>query len=193
MNSRTHSKAALLTRRTSLTLTAAGMAVGVSLSAPATAQADPHISVSCTAAGETHFSPGVQLFPLPQQIAYEGKNSGCVDNSGVGIREAKISAGFRDVIISCVAGGFGTGSGSGIIEWTLDDGTKLSSQVDLRIDHTILNTSSVSGHVRQGPFQEQSFSGEFTTALFGGAGKCTAGAPFGGVRNAAFTGQFSVG
>ncbi|MFD7281644.1 hypothetical protein ACFV80_32575 [Streptomyces sp. NPDC059862] len=47
--------------------------------------------------------------------------------------------------------------------------------------------------MRSGRFAGQGFSGELTTALFGGAGKCTIEAPMGGVKEAAFTGQFSIG
>ncbi|NDZ81583.1 hypothetical protein G3I19_24235 [Streptomyces sp. SID10853] len=189
---RARDRASVITRRASLALSVAAMAVGLAVGSPAAAQAAPNVSISCSAAGETHFSPGVQLFPLSQHVTYQGENSRCADNSGLGVREARISAGFQGVIVSCVAGGFGTGSGSGTIEWILDDGTRLTSQVELRIDRTVLNTATVSGYVRQGRFEGQSFSGEFTTELFGGAGKCTVGAPFGGVRNAAFTGQFSI-
>jgi hypothetical protein len=51
----------------------------------------------------------------------------------------------------------------------------------------------VNGNVTHGRFEGQEFSGKFSTELFGGAGKCTAGAPLGGVKDAAFTGQFSIG
>jgi hypothetical protein len=185
---------AALRRRTShAALAVAAAAVAITVGSPTAAQAAPDILVSCTAAGTTSFAPGVQLLPLPQRVTYQGEDSSCEDNSGLGVAGASISAGFHGVIISCIGGGFGTGSGSGTIEWTLDNGDKASSRVDLEIDHTVLNTASVSGHVLDGPFQGETFGGTFTTQLFDGAGKCTAGAPFGGIKNAAFTGQFSIG
>jgi hypothetical protein len=177
---------------TKVALALAGMTAGLALGTPATAQA-AGISVSCSASGKTLFSPGVQLFPIPQQVTYRGAEEECTDTSAVGIREAKITANFQNVILSCLAGGIGTGTGSGSITWTLNNGAKATSWVELRIDRTVLNVASVSGHVRQGVFAGQSFSGDFSTDLLGGAGKCTLGAPFGGVKEAAFTGNFSIG
>lgn len=170
----------------------AGLVLGGAAGSQAQAPAQPNVPVSCSASGTTYFSPGVQVLPMPQHISYQGQEGQCADSSGLGIREAKITANFENVIVSCVAGGMRTGNGSGTIEWTLDDGTKLTSQVDLSIDRTALNTASVSGHVTQGRFQGQGFSGEFTTDLFGGAGKCTIGAPMGGVKDAAFNGRYSI-
>lgn len=185
---------ATLRRRTSrAALAVAASAAALTVGVPTSAQAAPDVLVACTAAGQTHFAPGVQLFPLAQRVTYQGQDSSCEDNSGTGIVSASISAGFHGVIISCLGGGFGTGSGSGTIEWTLEDGETFSSQVDLEIDHTVLNTASVSGTVLDGAFQGETFGGTFTTKLFEGAGKCTAGAPFGGIKNADFTGQFSIG
>lgn len=174
-------------------LAAAAAAVAITAGTPTAAQAAPNVLVACTAAGQTDFAPGVQFFPLAQRVTYQGNESSCEDNSGLGIASATISAGFQGVVISCLGGGFGTGSGSGTIEWALDNGETLSSQIDLEIDHTVLNTATVSGHVLRGAFQGETFGGTFSTDLFGGAGKCTAGAPFGGVKNAAFTGQFNIG
>ncbi|MER6239698.1 hypothetical protein ABT185_27125 [Streptomyces clavifer] len=189
-----NSLATLRRRSSHAVLAVTAGAVAITMGTPTAAQAAaPNVLVACTAAGQTNFAPGVQVFPLAQRVTYQGQDSSCEDNSGVGVASATISAGFHGVIISCLGGGFGTGIGSGTIEWTLRNGEKISSQINLEIDNTVLNTASVSGHVLQGAFQGEAFGGTFTTELFNGASKCTAGAPFGGVKNAAFTGQFSIG
>lgn len=179
-------------RKATMVLATAGLAAGLSLSSPAAAQAQPNVSVSCSAAGVTEFRPGVQLWPRPQQITYKGHEDSCSDNSGFGIREAKLTASLQNVILSCLAGGMGTGTGTANIEWTLDDGTKTTSKVDVKLDRTLLNHGSVSGHVRSGRFAGQGFSGEFSTSLWGGAGACTVGIPQGGLTETSFTGQFSI-
>ncbi|GAA3794178.1 hypothetical protein ACFS5L_37550 [Streptomyces phyllanthi] len=181
-----------LAKRLSLALAAVGMAAGLALGSPVTAQAQPNISVSCSAAGLTEFHPGVQLWPRPQQITYKGQPDSCTDNSGFGIREARLTASLQNVWLSCLAGGMGTGTGTATIEWAFDDGTRTSSTVDVSLDHSILNHGSVSGHVRSGLFAGQGFSGEFSTSLWGGAGACTIGIPAGGLTETSFTGQFSV-
>ncbi|MFB8182158.1 hypothetical protein ACFC8N_40380 [Streptomyces sp. NPDC055966] len=68
---------------------------------------------------------------------------------------------------------------------------QVRSVVNLTIDRTVLNDATVSGYVTEGLFKGHGFSGTFSTSLFGGAGKCTIGAPFGGVKEAAFTGEYS--
>lgn len=180
-------------RSASLILAAAGTTVGLTLTAPAVAQAQANVSVSCDASGQTLFSPGVQLIPLPQQITYRGREEQCNDTSGYGVSAAKITANFQNVIASCLAGGMRTGNGSGTIEWTLGNGLKVRSQVQLTIDRTVLHTASASGYISQGPFAGQGFSAEITTDLVSGAAKCTLGALLGGIKEAPFTGHFSVG
>ncbi|BBB01444.1 hypothetical protein RVR_8864 [Actinacidiphila reveromycinica] len=51
---------------------------------------------------------------------------------------------------------------------------------------------AISGTVTDGPFAGHAFASTFTTDLFGGAGKCTIRAPFGGVTEANFDGQFTI-
>ncbi|SEG64247.1 hypothetical protein SAMN05444920_103659 [Nonomuraea solani] len=160
------------------------------LAAPQPAQAVTEIS--CDAAGDTHFSPGVQMFPQSEAVAYRGTERGCIDHSDMGITSARLSATFGDVDLSCVASDFGGGTGTATIEWTVNGG-KQTSTVDLTIDETMLNTAKVSGVVTKGVFEGQRFTGEFDTNLLGGAGKCTAGALFGGVKSAGFKGHFSIG
>ncbi|WP_214415113.1 hypothetical protein [Sphaerisporangium fuscum] len=165
---------------------------GLAVPATATTAHAAATSVSCDASGTTNFTPGVQLFPQSHQVSYRGDDRTCNDNSGMGIQSARITADFTGVELSCLASNFGAGAGSGTIEWTIN-GAKLKSRVDLTIDSSVLNKATVSGVVRSGPFEGQRFSGEFETNLLGGAGKCTFGAPFGGVKNAAFTGHYSIG
>ncbi|MBX7554204.1 hypothetical protein ABZX95_40335 [Streptomyces sp. NPDC004232] len=149
------------------------------------------MSVSCSASGETHFSPGVQLWPRQQHVSYQGQDGQCNDNTEASIASARITADFDGVTLSCLSGG-GTGSGTGTIEWSTTDGYRLRSVVNLTIDRTVLNDATVSGYVTEGLFKGHGFSGTFSTSLFGGAGKCTIGAPFGGVKEAAFTGEYSI-
>lgn len=179
-------------RRMALALSTAGLVAGLGLAAPAMADAAPGVTVSCESTGPMHFSPGVELLPLPQHIMYDGQGGTCNDNSGVGIRAASLSAGFEGVVISCEAGGFDTGSGSGTIQWVLADGSVVESTVDLEFSHNIGNLVAISGTVTSGLFTHHTFSGSFTTDLFGGAGKCTLHAPFGGLTEATFDGQFSI-
>lgn len=179
-------------RRIATALAATALGAGLGLVAPATAGAAPSVAVSCQSSGLMHFSPGVQLFPLRQHITYDGQAGQCNDNSGLGIRTASLSESFQGVVLSCEGGGFGTGSGSGTIDWTSADGFVRHSTVELRFDHNIGPLVSISGSVISGPFTGHTFSSTFTTNLFGGAGKCTIGAPFGGVTEADFDGQFTI-
>ncbi|WP_188191382.1 hypothetical protein [Nonomuraea sp. SYSU D8015] len=168
-------------------------ALGVSalfLAAPQAAYAAGE--VSCNASGQTHFLPGVQMFPQSETVTYRGAKVACVDHGNLGITSARISATFDDVDLSCVASDFGTGTGTATIEWYLN-GAKVTSKADIRIDETVLNRARVSGVVTQGPFAGRPFRGEFDTNLLMGGGKCTAGALFGGVKSADFKGHFSVG
>ena len=175
-----------------MALAATALGAGLGLIAPATAGAAPSVTVSCQSSGPMHFSPGVQLIPLAQHITYDGQDGLCNDNSGTDIHSARLSAGFEGVVLSCEAGGFGTGTGSGTIEWTTTEGYVLHSTVELRFDHNVGNLVSISGTVTDGAFTGHTFSSSFTTDLFGGAGKCTIHAPFGGVTEASFDGQFTI-
>jgi hypothetical protein len=168
-------------------------ALGVSalfLAAPQAAYAAD--SVSCQTAGETHFTPGVQMFQQSQFVTYRGVSSSCVDHSDLGITSARITASFDDVDLSCVASRFGTGTGVATIVWDAN-GARQTSHADITIDDTVLNTAKVSGVVTEGPFAGQRFTGKFNTSLLTGAGKCSSGALYGGVMNAEFKGAFSIG
>ncbi|MFD7019869.1 hypothetical protein [Streptomyces sp. NPDC059928] len=178
-------------RRLAVAVAGAALSAGAALALPASASAAPNVTVSCSAAGQTHFSPGVQLWPRPQHVSYQGQEGPCNDNSDIGIRSARITADFDGVTLSCLSGG-GTGSGTGTIEWTTLDGYRLRSVVNLTIDETVLNDATVTGYVTDGPLKGHGFSGTFNTNLFSGAGKCTIGAPFGGVKEADFTGEYSI-
>ncbi|MDG9720669.1 hypothetical protein [Streptomyces sp. DH24] len=179
-------------RRATMGLAAAGLAAGLGLSGAPGAQAAPNVAVSCSTAGQLNFQPGVQIIPLPQQATLNGEGS-CTDNSGVGIRSAKLSASFYNFLFSCVATPSSGGSGSGTIEWTLDDGSKTTSKVDMKWDHTVLNTGHISGHIRQGMFAGEGFNADLQVSLFQGIGECTVGAPMGGVKNAGASGTFAIG
>ncbi|WP_255954695.1 hypothetical protein [Streptomyces odontomachi] len=181
-----------LARRVATAFSVAGLAAGLALVAPATAEADPGVTVSCESVGQMRFSPGVQLFPLPQHIMFDGQTGTCDDNSGVGIRAASLSADFKGVVISCEAGGFDTGSGTGTITWVLEDGSVVQSTVELEFSHNVGPLVAISGTITSGLFTGHTFSSSYTTDLFGGAGKCTLHIPFGGFKEATFEGQFSI-
>ncbi|MEU8917301.1 hypothetical protein [Streptomyces nigrescens] len=189
MKSRTLAKAA---HRATLALATTGLAAGLTLGAPAVAQAAPNVGVSCSTAGQLHFEPGVQIIPLRQQATLSGEGS-CTDNSGVGIRSAKLSSAYQNFLFSCVTTPSSGGTGSGTIEWTLDDGSTVTSNVDMKWDRTVLNTGHISGHVRQGIFAGEGFTADLKVSLFQGLGECTIGAPMGGVKDTGVTGTFSIG
>lgn len=186
------SAARTLVRRAATAVSAVGLLTALGLAAPVTAAADPSIAISCESSGPMHFSPGVQLIPLPQHIMYDGQAGTCDDNTGVNIRAASLSASFEGVVISCEAGGFDTGHGTGTIQWLTEDGSVVESTVNLEFDHNVGPLVGVSGTVTSGLFTGHTFHGSFTTELFTGAAKCTAGAPLGGAREARFSGQFSI-
>ncbi|MFI7697950.1 hypothetical protein [Nonomuraea sp. NPDC049480] len=168
-------------------------ALGVStllLAAPQAAYAAD--SISCEAAGQTHFLPGVAMLQQSQHVTYQGVVSNCVDFGDLGIRRARISVTFEDVDLSCVARDFGTGRGTATIQWHVN-GAKTTSEADITIDETEINTAEVSGFVTEGPFAGRPFTGEFDTNLLQATGKCTTGALFGGVKSADFNGHFSIG
>ncbi|MEW2626061.1 hypothetical protein [Streptomyces sp. NPDC048106] len=181
-----------LARRAAMAVSVAGLLAGLGLAAPAAAVADPGIAISCESSGPMRFSPGVQFFPLPQHVVYDGQTGPCGDNSGVEIRAARLSAGFEGVVISCEAGGFDTGHGTGTVQWLTEDGGVVESTVSLEFDHNVGPLVGVSGTVTSGLFTGRTFHGSFSTELFTGAAKCTVGAPFGGVREARFYGQFGI-
>ncbi|MBB5138952.1 hypothetical protein HNP84_008714 [Thermocatellispora tengchongensis] len=165
------------------------LAAAVTLTAvPAPAEARA-LSISCAASGQSRFSPGVQLLPQSQQVTYLGDERSCNDHSGNGITGARITADFRDVRLSCVASQYVSGSGTGTITW--DNGE--TSSVEVSIDESLFHQASVSGVVRRGLFAGKRFTGQFSTDLLAGGVKCTAGVFFGGLRQAPFTGEFSIG
>jgi hypothetical protein len=168
-------------------------ALGVSAlfaAAPQTAYAAD--AISCATSGQTHFLPGVDMTSQSQHVTYQGNDSDCVDHSDLGITSARMRATFEEVDLSCVASNFGTGTGTGTITWNVN-GAKPTSKVDFRIGETVFNVAEVFGVVTEGPFAGRPFTGEFDTSLLGAAGKCTAGALFGGVKSADFKGHFSIG
>ncbi|MEU6999793.1 hypothetical protein [Nonomuraea sp. NPDC046570] len=174
-----------------ITAAAALSLTTAALTAPTAAQANA-VSVSCDASGITSFTPGVQLFPQSHQVTYRGDEAICNDHTGLGVQSARLTADFSGVTLSCLASAFGQGTGSGTIEWNIG-GSRLQSRLDLNIDETFLNTAKVSGVIHEGPFEGRRFTGQIETSLLGGAGKCTFGLPFGGVKNANFTGHYSIG
>ncbi|MFD8478229.1 hypothetical protein [Kitasatospora sp. NPDC059673] len=181
-------------RQAVLAAACAVLPLGAALVAPAAATAAPAaVSVSCSAAGQVHFNPGVELFPRPQHVSYQGQDGTCDDFSDFDIRTAKLTMSFDDVPLSCLASGSsGSGKGSGKIEWTNEYGDTAESILDVQIDDSTLNVGHVSGHVRSGQFEGHGFSGTFKTSLVGGGVSCTIGAPAGGVKDADFTGDFSI-
>ncbi|HEX4813087.1 MAG TPA: hypothetical protein VFV66_10095 [Nonomuraea sp.] len=176
--------------KTLATLAALG-AAGLTLAATS-APAQAAVSVACDASGTTNFTPGVQAVPISQQISYRGDDRTCSDHTGFGIRSARITADLHNVELSCLASGGGSGSGSATIEWTTGGGRQ-TSEIDITIDSSVLNSGKVSGVVRRGPFEGQRFSGQFDTNLLTGAFSCTFGAPLGGVKNATFNGHYTIG
>lgn len=197
MNTR-NGTASRAVRTMATALATAGLSVGLALANPALAQADePSVSISCSTSGNIHFEPGVQLIPTPQQadIRMEGN---CYDNSGdanggMTIAGARLTSGFNGLVISCLASPLARGEGSGTIEWTMDNGEKVTSQVDMRIDRTVLNTAHLTGHVTGGRFEGQQFTADIHMSFWQGVGDCTVGAPMGGVKNAGIAGQFTIG
>ncbi|MGH3239378.1 MAG: hypothetical protein ACRDNL_03305 [Spirillospora sp.] len=167
---------------------AAALSAAVTFGLAGPAHAQPEGPVSCDASGSSRFTPGVQAVPQPVAVTYVGDNRACQDPD---YTSARFTANFRSVALSCLASdpGQGSGSGSGTIHWSTGE----SSQVDLTLESTALNTATVSGTVREGPFAGQRFSGKFTTDLVGGAFNCSFGAPTGGVTSADFTGSYTVG
>ncbi|MFF5860763.1 hypothetical protein ACFY8B_35095 [Streptomyces sp. NPDC012751] len=182
------------THRAAVAVTCVTLSAGAALAAPASASAaPPNVLVSCTASGQVHFNPGVQLIPRPQHVSYEGQDGPCNDNSGYSIRSGKLTASFDGVSLSCLhSGSSGTGRGTGTIDWTDRYGNTGRSIVNAQIDSSTLNTGHVSGTVSEGLFEGHSFSGTFNTSLAGGAFRCTIGAPAGGLKDAAFTGDYSI-
>jgi hypothetical protein len=180
--------------KAAVALATIGMATGLALGASPLAQAapSPNVAVSCSTAGQLHFEPGVQIVPLPQQATLYGEGN-CTDNSGVGIRSARLSSSFQNFLFGCIATPSSGGTGSGVVEWTLDDGSKTTSKVDMHWDHTILNTGRISGHITSGMFAGQGVSAQLKVSLFQGVGECTIGAPMGGVKDAGVSGTITVG
>ncbi|MGI5478722.1 hypothetical protein [Streptomyces lavendofoliae] len=179
-------------------LATASLSAGIALATPAVSHAaDPNVSISCSTAGNIHFEPGVQLIPTPQQanIRMEGDcydNSGD-DNGGMTIASARLTSGFDGLIISCLASPLANGQGTGTVEWTLDNGETATSQVDMRIERTVLNTAHITGNVTEGRFEGQQFTADIHMSFWQGVGDCTVGAPLGGVQNAGIAGQFTIG
>ncbi|MFI0480451.1 hypothetical protein [Actinomadura sp. 9N215] len=181
-----------LTRTVATGLAAALSAAALSaamlgLAGSAHAQAGP---VSCDASGASRFTPGVQAAPQPVAVTYVGDDRACQDPGGA-FTSARITANFRNVTLSCLASYPGpvSGSGSGTVHWSNGE----QSEVDLTLENSTLNSASVTGTVREGPFAGQRFTGKFATDLAAGAFKCSFGAPVGGVSSADFTGSYTVG
>lgn len=172
-------------------LTIAATTAGLTLSAPTPANADPKVFVSCSTTGQAHFTPGIQIIPLPEQVTWR-EDGNCQDYSGNGIDQATLSTAFQNQVMSCVASPASTGTGSGIIEWTLGNESKITSGVDLNLDRTFLNMAHITGVVRQGAFIGRQFAGDVRVDFFQGAGDCTAGIPSGGLTEASLTGNFTI-
>ncbi|MGW4382266.1 hypothetical protein [Kitasatospora sp. NPDC004531] len=169
------------------------LSAGALVVAPTAADAAAAVTASCSASGQVHFDPGVQLFPRAQDVTYQGEDGSCNDYSGLGLTSAALTANFAGVTLSCLASGSsGTGKGTGRIDWTDAFGGSYTSTVDLQIDGSALNTGHLSGAVSGGLFQGHTFTATLTTSLIGGGVDCTVGAPAGGVKNADFTGDFNI-
>ncbi|QNT91873.1 hypothetical protein HEP81_01544 [Streptomyces griseofuscus] len=132
------------TRVLAAAVACAALSAGAALTAPTVATAAPNVTISCSASGRTHFTPGVQLWPRQQHVSYQGRDGRCNDNTDIGISSACITADFDGVTLGCLSGG-GTGSGTGTIEWTTVDGYRLRSTFNLTIDKTVLNDANVTG------------------------------------------------
>ncbi|MFH8379919.1 hypothetical protein ACH4E7_03095 [Kitasatospora sp. NPDC018058] len=167
------------------------LSAGAALAAPATASATPaNITVACQANGQVHFNPGVTVFPSDQDVTYQGQDGPCNDYSMYNIRSATFTANFNGVSLGCLeSGSSGFSSGTGSIDWTDRSGNTGRSTLSLQIDGSSLNVGHLSGYVRDGYFVGHSFSATVETSLLGGAGKCTIG---GGLKDASFTGDFSI-
>ncbi|MFI9788835.1 hypothetical protein ACIHEI_35800 [Kitasatospora sp. NPDC051984] len=181
-------------RKAAVAAACAVLPLGAALVAPAAASAAPAaVKVSCQAAGQVHFNPGVELLPRAQHVSYQGQEGACDDFSKFDIMTAKLTMSFDDVSLSCLASGSsGSGKGSAKIEWTEEDGETAESILDVQIDNSALNVGHVSGQVRSGQFKGHGFTGTFKTSLVAGGIECTIGAPGGGVKDADFTGDFSI-
>ncbi|MGW4800138.1 hypothetical protein ACWEPC_47745 [Nonomuraea sp. NPDC004297] len=150
-------------------------------------------TVSCDTAGTMYFRPGVQVIPLPQDIEIRGANGACRDSTGLGIREAKLTANFTGVWLTCELGGGGTGHGTGTVEWILANGNRVPSQLDLNFESNIASEVTLTGQVVGGPLDGERFSSHLSADLLRGSLKCTVGAPFGGAKSVGYTGSFTVG
>ncbi|MFI7616550.1 hypothetical protein ACIBP6_35525 [Nonomuraea terrae] len=159
------------------------------LTAPSPAYAATEIS--CRAAGNAHFLPGVQMSGQSQHVTYRGTQQDCIDHSALGITAVRFSAEFEDVDLACVDRDFGRGTGTATLQWRLGQ-AKPTSTADVTIEDTTANRVTMWGVVREGAFEGRRFRGAFDTSLLGGAGRCEAGALFGGVRSAPFEGSFSI-
>lgn len=166
------------------TMATVAASAGATLGTPAFAHADG--SVSCAAAGPMQFAPGVTFAPQSQNITYVAGGA-CNDTSGTGVKSFTFTANFQDTTVSCVAGGIVPGgTGSGKIDWTLEDGSTLTSTVDVQIERTVLWTITLKGTVTDGQFDGKTVGGELTTSPLQGT-QC-----FTGLKQVHASGRISV-
>ncbi|MEU1878744.1 hypothetical protein ABZ470_15640 [Streptosporangium sp. NPDC020072] len=168
---------------------ATGLTGLTSLTSPAHAAG----SVTCDTAGTMYFKPGVQIVPLRQDIEIRGANGSCRDSTGLGIDEARLTANFSGVWLTCELGGGGTGHGTGTLDWIQDDGTRARSNLDLNFESNIASEVTLSGQVVGGPLDGERFSAHLSADLLRGTLKCTVGGPFGGAKSVGYHGEFTVG
>ncbi|MEV4395342.1 hypothetical protein [Nonomuraea sp. NPDC049607] len=158
-----------------------------------TTPADAAGSLTCDTSGTMYFKPGVQIVPLKQDIEIRGANGSCRDSTGLGIDEARLTANFGGVWLTCELGGGGTGHGTGTLDWTLNDGRKARSDLDLNFESNIASEVTLSGQVVGGPLDGEKFSAHLHADLFRGSLKCTVGGPFGGAKSIGYHGDLTVG
>ncbi|MFD0884413.1 hypothetical protein ACFQ08_07580 [Streptosporangium algeriense] len=150
-------------------------------------------SVTCDTAGTMYFKPGVQIVPIRQDIEIRGANGSCRDSTGFGVNEAKLTANFSGVWLTCELGGGGTGHGTGTLDWVLNNGERGRSNLDLNFESNIASEVTLSGQVLGGPLDGKRFSAHLSADLLRGALKCTIGGPFGGAKSVGYHGSFTVG
>jgi hypothetical protein len=177
------------TRLAALLVTAVAVAGLAGITSPAQAAG----SVTCDTSGTLYFNPGVQVIPLKQDIEIRGSNGSCRDSTGLGIDEAKLTANFSGVWLTCELGGGGTGHGTGTLEWTLSNGSRARSDLDLNFESNIASEVTLSGQVVGGQLDGERFSSNISADLLRGGLKCTAGALFGGAKSVGYNGSFTVG
>ncbi|GAA0917827.1 hypothetical protein [Nonomuraea longicatena] len=179
-----------LRARLAAPLTALAAIAGLTLAAPTAHAAG---TITCDTSGTMYFKPGVQVVPLKQDIEIRGANGSCRDSTDLGIEAAKLTANFSGVWLTCELGGGGTGHGTGVIEWSLSDGSRARSRLDLTFESNFASEVTISGQVIGGPLDGAKYTSHLSADLLRGGLKCTAGALFGGAKSIGYDGSLTVG